>query len=55
MIDPVVVDRAELETLKALISGFYAVKGIRAWAAEENQNTKRAALETMDRLLGGGK
>jgi hypothetical protein len=46
--------KTELEqallSLEALVSGFHAVKNIRAWAAEENLAIKRAALAKIAEL-----
>ena len=46
--------KTELEqallSLEALISGFHAVKNIRAWAAEDNANIKRGALDKIAEL-----
>ena len=48
----------KLLSLEALVKNFHAVKNIRAWAAEENMATKRAALniiEEMQIILEKGK
>ena len=41
-----------LRDVRALVAGFHAVKMIRAWAAEENAETKKCALSQIDFLLG---
>ncbi len=51
MAQTVTIPLIELENLKAEIAAFHAVKGIRAWAAEENAVTKRAALARVDAMI----
>lgn len=43
--------KAALLTVQALNDGFYAVKNIRAWAAEENKVTKQAIRVTITAAL----
>ncbi len=42
---------AALITVQALNDGFYAVKNIRVWAADENKVTKQAIRETIAAAL----
>lgn len=48
--DTVTVSREELAELRALAVSFHATKGIRAWAAEENVETRRAIVARLDAL-----
>ena len=47
----VAVSREELSELRTLVTNFHAVKNIRAWAAEENVETRRALCARLDELL----